>query len=168
MAPKWTCHSFMFLPKWCPTHLTLEERKINNNRNQITSKYQKVWNLHDLQSCSLMLTALSPSLWCLLPQCFASLTIFSCRANHTSPSAHGSDLMNRRIVGRERRGYRSRQIPGQSGHFVWEKDLALSLLGSRSFLSSERSSRQRNKASEDDVQCGNLSNTKVTFFLLKF
>lgn len=96
------------------------------------------------------LAALHP-LRCLPPHWFASLTLCSCGANHTNPSAHGSDLMNGRIVGRERWGYRSCQIPGQSGHFVWGKDLALPLLGSHSSPLSERRSRQRNRTSKDSV-----------------
>lgn len=77
-------------------------------------------------SLTFRLAALSPPLWCLLPHWLASLTLCSCGANNTNPSVHGSDLVNRKIVGRERWGYHSCQIPGQSGHFVWGKDLALS------------------------------------------
>lgn len=60
--------------------------------------------------------------------------------------------MNRKTVGREQWGYHSCQIPGQSGHFVWEKDLALSRLGSHlSPPPSERRSRQRNKTSRESA-----------------
>lgn len=55
---------------------------------------------------------------------------------------HGSNLVKRKIVGREQWGYRSRQIPRQSGHFVWGKDLGFPRLGRRPLPLTERSSRQ--------------------------
>lgn len=58
--------------------------------------------------------------------------------------------MNRKTIGREGWSYHSCQIPGQSGHFVWGKDLALSRLGI---------SRQRNKASENSVAVWKSCNT---------
>lgn len=123
-------------------------------------------NLHSL---TFRWAALSPPLWCLLPHWFASLTLCSCGANNTNPSVHGSDLMNRKIVGRELWGYHSCQIPGQSGHFVWGKDLALSRLGSHSFPLSERSSRQQNKASKDCVAAVCKShNSKISYTYLFF
>lgn len=105
---------------------------------------------------------LSPPPLYLLPYWVASLTLCSCGANNTNPSVHGSDLLNGEIVGRQWWGYHSCQIPGQSGHFVWEKDLALSRLGSHSFPSSERSSRLRNKTSED------FCNSKVTHYFFHY
>lgn len=112
--------------------------------------------------------ALSLPLWCLLPHRFASLNLCSCGANNTNPSVHGSNLVNRKIVGREQWGYRSCQIPGQSGHFVWEKDLGFSRLGSHSFPSSERSSRQRNKTLKYSAaaMCKSCNSEVILYFFI--
>ena len=88
--------------------------------------------------------------------------------------------MNRKTVGREQWGYHSCQIPGQSGHFVWEKDLALSRLGSHLSVSlphppdppSERSSRQRNETSRESAaavwKCCYSKATLYFSIMLKF
>lgn len=106
------------------------------------------------------------------PHLFASLTLSSWGANNANPSVHGSEPLKRELVGGEQQGYRSCQIPSQSGHFVWERDLAFNSLAVTHCVPSERNLRRQNKVVGEkkkvSVQWLVMSCVLLTLILMSF